>query len=686
MSALAETLPVDCTAADLRADLATANAAAEPDTLSLTPGCSYTFGVSDIGDFWFGPEAMVVSSDVTIDGNGATIQRDPSAPPFRLFFVGADPASLDTLGYTTPGPGRLTLRNLTLSGGLAQGGSSATGGGGAGLGGAIFNQGSVTLDAVTLTGNSAVGGAGTGATGGQGGGGIGQNAPAGADGGGFGGTTAPAGAIGGVANGANGGGGGGFAGSDVGEDGTAAGPGVGGGPQSGLGGAGEGSAGANVRGGNGSGGGGQVIAPTAGSGGAFGEGGSQGGGGGVGGGGGLRGGGGFGGGGGSGGGDAGFGGGGGARGGGDAPGDGLGFGNDNPGQGGLTNGGGGSGLGGAIFNMQGTLSAVNSTFTGNAAVGGTSGDGTDGLGGGGAIFNLNGPVSLSFSTLAGNEAAGGGRAVYDLAYDRESERSASLLSSGAILFSSTFGATDLRAERPAMVAGAPNRATATATLSGRNIVRSSGGSGQIVGPITTADPQLGALAANGGPVQTMLPAASSPAIDAGSEGCPATDARGVARPQGAACDLGAAELVLRPPVTTNPPGAVPSPQPPPSKPPKATKAAPRPIGLVVSPKRDRKLPLQFNVSGRLRAPAGVKLAQACNGRMTVKLRRRAKTVAIKKPRLRLRAGRCVYSTKLGLRTRKRIGKRTKRLTVTARFPGNTVLKARSAKPVSVRVR
>ena len=49
---------------------------------------------------------------------------------------------------------------------------------------------------------------------------------------------------------------------------------------------------------------------------------------------------------------------------------------------------------------------------------------------------------------------------------------------------------------------------------------------------------LGALADNGGPVQTMMPAAGSPAIGAGS-GCPPTDARGTTRP--AACTLGAVE-------------------------------------------------------------------------------------------------------------------------------------------------
>src|SRR3970282_626777 len=54
---------------------------------------------------------------------------------------------------------------------------------------------------------------------------------------------------------------------------------------------------------------------------------------------------------------------------------------------------------------------------------------------------------------------------------------------------------------------------------------------------------LGPLANNGGPPQTHALLAGSPAIDAGSPDCPppATDQRGVARPQGPACDIGAYE-------------------------------------------------------------------------------------------------------------------------------------------------
>lgn len=55
------------------------------------------------------------------------------------------------------------------------------------------------------------------------------------------------------------------------------------------------------------------------------------------------------------------------------------------------------------------------------------------------------------------------------------------------------------------------------------------------------DPYLQPLANNGGPTQTMAITADSPARDAGAA-CPATDQRGVTRPQLAACDLGAFEV------------------------------------------------------------------------------------------------------------------------------------------------
>jgi CSLREA domain-containing protein len=66
-----------------------------------------------------------------------------------------------------------------------------------------------------------------------------------------------------------------------------------------------------------------------------------------------------------------------------------------------------------------------------------------------------------------------------------------------------------------------------------------------VGDHPSTNPRLGRLAANGGPTRTQALLPGSPAIDAGA-GCPNHDQRGVARPRGKRCDIGAFEYVPRP--------------------------------------------------------------------------------------------------------------------------------------------
>ena len=62
------------------------------------------------------------------------------------------------------------------------------------------------------------------------------------------------------------------------------------------------------------------------------------------------------------------------------------------------------------------------------------------------------------------------------------------------------------------------------------------------GDMSSTGPLLGPLADNGGPTRTRALLLGSPAIDTADNAvCPATDQRGVARPQLAACDIGAFE-------------------------------------------------------------------------------------------------------------------------------------------------
>ena len=215
----------------LRAAITVANTNLTADTVSLGAGCRYALGEPD--NNWYGPNGLPpIASDITIEGNGATIARLPGAVPFRLLFVGADPTSPDTPGYVSPGPGKLTLRGATLADGHAKGGNALLGGGGAGMGGAIFSQGTVVIERSTLMGNVARGGA-TQQSAGNGGGGIGADA-VNATGGGFGASNL-GGASGGSGSGNGGGGGAGFRANENGNASAGAG-GAGGGPATGTGG------------------------------------------------------------------------------------------------------------------------------------------------------------------------------------------------------------------------------------------------------------------------------------------------------------------------------------------------------------------------------------------------------------------------------------------------------------------
>ena len=83
----------------------------------------------------------VISSPITIAGNGSTILRDEGAPAFRIM----------TVNFV----GELTLQDTTVSGGMASGDAVA-----AADGGGVFNYGTLTLTDSTISGNSAAGSGG----------------------------------------------------------------------------------------------------------------------------------------------------------------------------------------------------------------------------------------------------------------------------------------------------------------------------------------------------------------------------------------------------------------------------------------------------------------------------------------------------------------------------------------------
>ncbi|MFJ8942632.1 choice-of-anchor Q domain-containing protein [Streptomyces sp. NPDC102395] len=75
------------------------------------------------------------------------------------------------------------------------------------------------------------------------------------------------------------------------------------------------------------------------------------------------------------------------------------------------------------------------------------------------------------------------------------------------------------------------------------------------GDLPSRAPLIGPLADNGGPTDTVALLPGSPAPDA-TDGCPATDRRGVARPKGATCDIGAYGRTPYPPTPTPAPGVM----------------------------------------------------------------------------------------------------------------------------------
>src|SRR5262249_7275104 len=131
----------------LRAAIGEANASSIVNTINIQSGLG-AINLTAVGDNSYGPSAFVISKAITINANGATIQRNSGVTRLRIFYVSPT--------------GTLTLNDALLQSGIALGGNGGAGnangngengGAGAGLGGAIFNEGTLNLNRSTLTGN-----------------------------------------------------------------------------------------------------------------------------------------------------------------------------------------------------------------------------------------------------------------------------------------------------------------------------------------------------------------------------------------------------------------------------------------------------------------------------------------------------------------------------------------------------
>ena len=177
-------------------------------------------------------------------------------------------------------------------------------------------------------------------------------------------------------------------------------------------------------------------------------------------------------------------------------------------------------VGGGIRSL-GNVEIVNSTISGNQATGWH----------GGAIFQTDGNVTITSSTIAQNIGP-------DWA--------------PSALFIGQFGGTFVPTLTLINTIITGNQWYACERLAsgtegnvvsgGHNLVQDDSCS-PAASDLVVEDAGIGGLADNGGPTQTHALLAGSPAIDAADEtACPSTDQRGVTRPQGPGCDVGAFEL------------------------------------------------------------------------------------------------------------------------------------------------
>jgi len=236
-------------------------------------------------------------------------------------------------------------------------------------------------------------------------------------------------------------------------------------------------------------------------------------------------------------------------------------------------------LGGGIFNdNSGTLTVSNSTLSGNSGGVHTS------TGGGGIFNNPGGTVTVSNSTLSANSADLGGGIYNDgtlMVSDSTLSTNTAGNQGGGILNTGTLTVNDstLSGNSSTLLVGGGIYNQGTLTLKSTLLANeSSGGNCYIYSGAVTSDgynlsddstctfltatgdqndvtgaaTYLGPLQPNGGPTSTIALLSNSTAIDAipvnectdAFGNVVATDQRGVSRPQGKGCDIGAFEVAV----------------------------------------------------------------------------------------------------------------------------------------------
>jgi len=173
------------------------------------------------------------------------------------------------------------------------------------------------------------------------------------------------------------------------------------------------------------------------------------------------------------------------------------------------------GRGGGIYGADPTIVITNSTISGNTALNG------------GGIFNRFGTISITHATIAGNTATDNGGGIWN--------------------FGGTITLTNSIVSGNTAVTPSDDCAGSITSL-GHNLASDASCAFAGAGDLNSTDPLLGPLQNNDGETETHALLAGSPAIDAVPLAfCTLpTDQRGVARPQGTGCDMGAFEVEVCP--------------------------------------------------------------------------------------------------------------------------------------------
>ena len=223
-------------------------------------------------------------------------------------------------------------------------------------------------------------------------------------------------------------------------------------------------------------------------------------------------------------------------------------------------GNGGAGVGAGVANgIGGSLTIMNSTVTSNrayygslAAVGAVGSAGAGGAGGGGGSGGSVCSRDISGGSAGGAGAAGSPGAAGISGVNGSAQGGGLHNASTANVLSTILAGNGDHGNSPADCFAALPLAVLGYTLIQQNATNC-WGNGTSIGNHQGVNPNLGSLLDNGGPTLTQALDNTSPAFDAVPVGavvggyalCPAsglTDARGINRPKGNACDIGAFEF------------------------------------------------------------------------------------------------------------------------------------------------